>query len=51
MEKEAKIICRIQEEPRERDDLDHKTLDRDRGFLIYLSRTYRMMASYLKGVH
>ena len=51
MEKEANIICRIQEELRESGDLDHKTLERDRGFLIYLSRTYRMMASYLKGAH
>ena len=49
--KGQKIICRIQKEQKERGDLDHKVLERDRGFLIYLSRTYRMMAPYLKGVH
>ena len=45
------IVCRIQEELKEKGDLDHKALYRDRGFLIFLSRTYRIMAPYLKGVH
>ena len=31
--------------------LNHKQLERDRGFLIYLSRAYRNMCPYLKGVH
>ena len=34
-----------------RDCLDHKQLERDRGFLIYLSRTYRSMCPYLHGIH
>ena len=32
--KGQKIMCRIQEELREKSDLDHKALERDRGFLI-----------------
>ena len=31
--------------------MNHKQLERDRGFLIYLSRTYRSMCPYLKGIH
>ena len=45
------IISRVQKEQKERGNLDHKSLECDRGFLIYLSRTYLMMTPYLKGIH
>ena len=45
------ILVRIKEELVSRGCLDHKQLERDRGFLIYLSRTYRSMCPYLKGIH
>lgn len=31
--------------------LNHKELERCRGFLIYVSRTYRSMKPYLRGLH
>ena len=31
--------------------MNHEQLERDRGFLNYLSRTYRSMCLYLKGIH
>ena len=31
--------------------LNYKQLERDNLFLIYLSRTYRSMIPYLKGIH
>jgi hypothetical protein len=31
--------------------LDHKTLERRRGFLLYVTRTYPAMVLYLKGMH
>ena len=31
--------------------LDFKDLERGRGFLVYLSRTYTSMTPYLKGIH
>ena len=36
-----------------RDDswLDHKALERRRGFLLYVTRTYPAMVPYLKGIH
>jgi hypothetical protein len=37
--------------PRSRQGVDHKALESDRGFLIYVSQTYPYMAPYLKGVH
>ena len=33
------------------DNLDFKQLEKDRVFLVYLSRTYRNFCPYLKGVH
>ena len=45
------ILVRIQEELETRGCLNHKQLERDQGFLIYLSRTYRNMSPYLKGIH
>ena len=31
--------------------MNHEQLERDRGFLNYLSRTYRSMCPYLKEIH
>ena len=45
------IISRIQKEQKENGDLDYKSLERDQGFLIYLSHTYYMMSPYLKSIH
>jgi len=45
------MIDSIQRELDDRGSLDHKTLERERGFLIYLSRIYRTMKPYLKGIH
>ena len=35
----------------EDEGLDFKDLERERGFLVYLSRTYTSMVPYLKGIH
>ena len=45
------IIKRIQDELRLTYCLDFKQLERDRGLLVYLSRTYKKMCLYLKGIH
>ena len=45
------ILVRIVEEVAARSCLNHKQLERDRGFLIYLSRTYRSISPYFKGIH
>ena len=45
------IIKIIQYELRLKGCLDHKQLEHDRGFLVYLSRTYKNICPYLKGVH
>ena len=45
------IFVWIRDELEKRGCLNHKQLERDRGFLIYLSRTYRSMCPYLKGIH
>ncbi len=31
--------------------LNRKQLERDRGFLIHIARTYTQMVPYLKGIH
>ena len=35
----------------ERSPIDHKRLESCRGFLVYVSNTYRAMIPYLKGIH
>ena len=45
------IVKRVQDELRLKGCLDFKQLERDRGFLIYLSRTYKSMCPYLEGIH
>jgi hypothetical protein len=31
--------------------VDHKVLERNRGFLVYVARTYKHMAPFLLGFH
>ena len=50
-ERSKAIIKQIQDELLVNGKLDFKQLKRDRGFLVYLSRTYRNMCPYLKGIH
>ena len=45
------ILVRIREEVKGRGCLNHKQLKSDRGFLIYLSKTYQSMCPYLKRIH
>ena len=49
--KKKTVIDRIQKDLDDRGSLDHNTLERERGFSIYLSRTYRSMKLYLNGIH
>jgi hypothetical protein len=46
-------LSRDQEDggPRSRQGVDHRALESDRGFLIYVSQTYPSMVPYLKGIH
>ena len=44
------IIKRIQDELILKGCLNLKQLERDKGFLVYLSRTYKIMCSYIKGI-
>ena len=50
-EKGKSIILRIQVELVTFGLLDYKQLEKDRGFLVYISRTYKNMCPYLKGIH
>ena len=45
------IIKRVQDELRLKGCLDFFKVERDRSFLIYLSKTYTNMCPYLKGIH
>ena len=45
------MLARIGEELRQRGKLCPKQLEKDRGFLIYLARTYKSMRPYLKGLY
>ncbi len=47
------ILACIQEEQKKSADttFDRKMLERDRGFLIYVSQTYKHMRPYLQGFH
>ena len=51
MGKGKAIVERIKDELLVKGKLDFKQLERDRGFLVYLSRTYRNLCPYLKGIH
>ena len=50
-DKTKEIIARIIDELGKGKGLDFVQLRRDRGFLIYVSRTYRSLVPYLKGIH
>ena len=45
------IILRIIKEFGEDGRFDFKELDKDRGYLVHILRTYRAMISYLKGIY
>lgn len=45
------FLLTIQEQLNTGDLLDHKTLERIRGFLLYVTKTYPAMVPYLKGFH
>ena len=48
----AQIVCIYKELVRSPEGLlQHKGLERKRGFLIYVTRTYTSMVPYLKGIH
>ena len=50
-DKAKAIIRKIIKELEIRTVLNRKQLERDRGFLIYMSKTYWSMISYLKAIH
>jgi len=49
--KVREIIAWIEAEISKGDEIDFKMLERFRGFLVYVSRTYPTMVPYLKGIH
>lgn len=49
--KTREIIQWIKRSMEEGDEMDFKTLEKFRGFLVYVSRTYPSMVPYLKGIH
>jgi hypothetical protein len=50
-EKTKRIILWIEEEMKGSDTIEFKTLERHRGFLIYVGRTYPVVIPYLKSIH
>jgi hypothetical protein len=50
-DKAKEIINWIAESMTCSDSIDYKKLERHRGFLVYLVRTYPVMNPYLKGIH
>jgi hypothetical protein len=50
-DKSRRYIGDIIEELSRSKELCHKDLERKRGFLIYVTRTYPSMVPYLKGIH
>ena len=50
-DKAKSIIHRIQQELETSPTLNHKQLERDRGFLIHLASTFTAINPYLKGIH
>jgi hypothetical protein len=48
---QAQIKSTLEEMDAGEDWLDHKTLEKRRGFLLYVTRTYPAMVPYLKGIH
>ena len=50
-DKAKMILRRISDEMDSKPILDFKSLEKDRGFLVYLSGTYKTINPYLKGIH
>jgi hypothetical protein len=50
-DKSKRYIGDIVEELSRTSELNHKELEKKRGFLIYVTRTYPAMVPYLKGIH
>ena len=50
-DKTRRYIAEMQEELAETGELKHKDLEKKRGFLVYVTRTYPAMVPYLKGIH
>ncbi len=49
--KAQRIVRKLKEELEKNVLLDHLQCQKDRGFLIYVSRAYKSMVPYLKGLH
>jgi len=50
-EKTQQILTDLQGQVESCAELDHKQLECDRGFLVYIAWTFTPMCSYLKGIH
>lgn len=51
-DKARSVVLEIQRVLREdQGNFDYKTLEQQRGFLVYVSRTYPLLVPYLKGIH
>ena len=50
-DKTRRYLSEIMTELDETGKLEHKALEKKRGFLVYVTRTYPAMVPYLKGVH
>jgi hypothetical protein len=50
-DKTKTILTWIQDQLRPDHGFDHKLLEKYRGYLVYVSRTYQAMTPYLKGIH
>ena len=50
-DKTKKWVAWMEQVLNESSEINHKELERCRGFLIYVSRTYRPFIPYLRGVH
>jgi hypothetical protein len=46
-----KIVKQLREAVGRKDPLNHKELERDRGFLVHVQHTYPAITPYLKGIH
>jgi hypothetical protein len=49
--KTKRIIQNLKEQLANGPELNHKELEKSRGFLIYVSRTYKPFVPYLRGIH
>jgi hypothetical protein len=49
--KAKRLLAKLDELLTESEMVDHKMLERTRGFLVYVARTYKPMAPFLLGFH